>query len=50
MNPAEVLYSYKGIVNTEFINNILALMESKMDELEENQLVKRKVYHVMVEC
>jgi Na+/phosphate symporter len=50
MNQAEVLYSYKGIVNTEFINNILALMESKMDELEENQLVKRKVYHVMVEC
>lgn len=50
MSETEVLYSYKGIVNTEFINDILALMESKMDELEQNQLVNKKVYHVMVEC
>jgi hypothetical protein len=50
MDQTEVLCSYKGIVNNEFINDILALMESKMDELEQNQLVKKKVYYVMVEC
>ncbi len=50
MEETEVLCSYKGIVNTEFINDILSLMESKMDELEQNNLVKKKVYYVMVEC
>ena len=50
MNDKDVLYSYKGVVTTDFINHILSLIESKMDALEQNQLVKKKVYYVMVEC
>lgn len=50
MDKTNVLCSYKGVVNSEFINYILALMEAKMDELEQNQIVKKKVYYVMVEC
>lgn len=50
LDKANVLYSYKGIVNTKFINEILALMESKMEELQQNNLVKKKVYYVIVEC
>jgi len=49
MNLGEVIVAYKGNINAEIISNTLNLVETKLDEAIEQNLVKKKLYNVLVE-
>lgn len=44
-----VILHHKGNVDSDFINNVLDLVERKMLEFEEQPRLKKKVYNVLVE-
>ncbi len=44
------MLSFKGDVTSELLTSILQIMESKLDNLQEEPKVKKKVYNVLVEC
>jgi len=46
----ESLYVYEGPVNSDIITTILDTIEKKMDEVEPNSKVSKKVYNVLVEA
>ena len=50
MEKNNVMLSFKGVITTELMSSILAIMESKMEFLDEAPKVKRKVYNILVEC
>lgn len=43
-------YTYRGIVDSSVVENILSLAESSFGDVKEQLLVRKKVYFVMVEC
>jgi hypothetical protein len=45
----DVILSYKGSITSEIINNILEDIENKFMEIDEVNIVKKKVYNVLVE-
>ncbi|HET6246029.1 MAG: hypothetical protein H0V01_10185 [Bacteroidetes bacterium] len=50
MERNNILLSFKGHITSELLTSILQIMESKMDHLQEEPKVKKKVYNVLVEC
>lgn len=44
------MLSFKGDITSELLTSILQIMESKLDNMQEEPKVKRKVYNVLVEC
>ncbi len=50
LEEKNVLLSFKGMVTSELLTTILAIMESKMEHLDENPKVKKKVFNILVEC
>jgi 5'-deoxynucleotidase YfbR-like HD superfamily hydrolase len=44
------MLSFKGDITSELLTSILQIMESKMDNLQEEPKIKKKVYNVLVEC
>lgn len=49
LNGGDVLMAYKGNISSEVISNILEVVESKMDEINESSKIRKKVYNVLVE-
>ncbi|MBN2683621.1 MAG: SiaB family protein kinase [Bacteroidales bacterium] len=49
INTGNVVISYKGEVSSELITNSLEVIESKLDDLNEDSRLIRKVYNVLVE-
>ncbi len=49
LDGGEVLMSFKGNISSELISNVLEVVESKMDEYNENSKIRKKVYNVLVE-
>jgi hypothetical protein len=49
MDQDGVILSYKGIISPELITSILNIMESKMQVVEDNLRIRKKVYNVLVE-
>lgn len=43
-------YTYRGIVDSSVVENILSLAESSFGDVKEQLVVRKKVYFVMVEC
>ncbi len=43
-------YVYHGYFNTNITDSILALAERNMKTIAESSLIKKKVYHIVVEC
>ncbi len=50
LEERNVLLSFKGMITSELLTTILSIMESKMDHIDENPKVKKKVFNILVEC
>ena len=50
MERNNIMLSFKGDITSELLTSILQIMESKLDNLQEEPKVKKKVYNVLVEC
>jgi hypothetical protein len=50
MERNNILLSFKGNITSELLTSILQIIESKMENLQEEPKVKKKVYNVLVEC
>lgn len=50
MERNNILLSFKGGVTSELLTSILQIMENKLDNLEEQPKIKKKVFNVLVEC
>lgn len=50
MERNNILLSFKGDITSELLTSILQIMESKLDNLQEEPKIKKKVYNVLVEC
>jgi hypothetical protein len=50
MESNDIMLSFKGDVTSDMLTSMLQIMETKLDNLGEENKVKRKVYNVLVEC
>jgi hypothetical protein len=50
MDEHNILLSFKGDVTSELLTSILSIMESKMENIQEEPKIRKKVYNVLVEC
>lgn len=50
MERNQIMLSFKGDITSELLTSVLQIMESKMDNLQEEPKIKKKVYNVLVEC
>jgi len=50
MERNNILLSFKGDITSELLTSILQIMESKMENMQEEPKLKKKVYNVLVEC
>jgi hypothetical protein len=44
-----IMLSFKGDVTSELLTSVLQIMETKLDNLQEEPRIKKKVYNVLVE-
>lgn len=49
LNGGNVVLSYKGSITSDFINNVLDTVESKLQDENEDSKIRKKVYNVLVE-
>ncbi|MBN8703094.1 MAG: SiaB family protein kinase [Bacteroidetes bacterium] len=50
MERNNIMLSFKGDITSELLTSILQIMESKLDNMQEEPRIKKKVYNVLVEC
>ncbi|MFH1005020.1 MAG: SiaB family protein kinase [Bacteroidota bacterium] len=50
MDRNNILLSFKGDITSELLTSILQIIESKLENLQEEPKIKKKVYNVLVEC
>ena len=50
MTEQQLALVYKGEINQQITKAFSSMAEKKLDEINEDISVKRRVYHVMVEC
>lgn len=50
MEKNNILLSFKGDITSDLLTSILQIMESKMESMNEEPKLKKKVYNVLVEC
>jgi hypothetical protein len=50
MERNNIMLSFKGDVTSELLTSILQIMETKLDNMQEEPKTKKKVYNVLVEC
>lgn len=50
MERNNIMLSFKGDITSELLTSILQIMENKLDNMQEEPKIKRKVYNVLVEC
>lgn len=50
MERNNIMLSFKGDITSELLTSILQIMETKLDDFQEEPKVKKKVYNVLVEC
>jgi hypothetical protein len=50
MERNNIMLSFKGNITSDLLTSILQIMESKMDTMQEEPKIKKKVYNVLVEC
>ncbi len=49
MERNNIMLSFKGDITSELLTSILQIMESKLDNMQEEPKIKKKVYNVLVE-
>lgn len=50
MERNNILLSFKGDVTPDLLTSVLSIMENKMEDLQEEPKMRKKVYNVLVEC
>jgi hypothetical protein len=50
MQEDSIVFSFKGIVTSDFLASILTILETKMNALDEAPKRKKKVFNVLCEC
>jgi len=50
MSDANVIFAYKGDITAELITEVLASVEAKLEDMNESQKLKKKLYNVLVEA
>ena len=50
MDRHNIMLSFKGEISSDLLTSILHITESKLDRIEEDSKVKKKVFNVLVEC
>ncbi len=46
----DIILSFKGDITQELLSSVYQIMESRLDNVEENLKRKKKFYHILVEC
>jgi hypothetical protein len=50
MEDGRILLSFKGEITPDLLSSVLKIMESKLDNIQEEPRLRKKVYNVLVEC
>ena len=50
MQRNNIMLSFKGEISSELLTSILHITESKLDRMQEEPKIKKKVFNVLVEC
>src|SRR5687768_13508636 len=50
MERNKIMLSFKGDITSELLTSILQIMETKLENMQEEPKIKKKVYNVLVEC
>lgn len=50
MQDNNVIFVYKGLVNSDLVTHVLEIMEEKLEEDHQSKRLSKKVFNVMVEC
>ncbi len=49
LNGADVILAFKGSITTDLINSVLEEVETKLENVDEEAKIRKKVYNVLVE-
>lgn len=50
MEELGIILSFKGDITSDLLTSVLQIMEQRLDSFQEEPKIKKKVYHVLVEC
>jgi len=50
MDKDGIILSFKGDITQDLLSSVYQIMESRLDNEEENLKLKKKFYHILVEC
>jgi hypothetical protein len=50
MQDNNIIFVYKGLVNSDLVTHVLEIMEEKLEEDNQSKRLSKKVFNVMVEC
>ena len=50
MTRNKVMLSFKGDLTAELLDSLLQIMEDKMEKMQEEPKIRKKVFNVLVEC
>jgi len=50
MEESGIILSFKGDITSDLLTSILQIMESRLESFNEEPKIRKKVYHVLVEC
>lgn len=50
MQQNNIMLSFKGEISSELLTSILHITESKLDRMQEEPKIKKRVFNILVEC
>ncbi len=50
MEESGIILSFKGDITSDLLTSVLQIMENRLESFQEEPKIKKKVYHVLVEC
>ncbi len=50
MEHNDIMLSFKGDITSELLTSMLQIMETKLENMDEQPKTRKKVYNVLVEC
>lgn len=50
MQDNNIMLSFKGEVSFDLVKSVLDIIEGRLERIEENPKIKKKVFNVLVEC
>jgi len=50
MEESDIILSFKGDITSDLLTSVFQIMENKLESYNEEPKLKKKVYHVLVEC